>query len=337
MTLGWGIIGFGWVAQDYMAPAIKAAGHRLVAVADPDPQARRAAASLGAAGYDSAAALAAVPAVEAIYVATPNHLHRSALEAVARVGKPVLCEKPMAASLADARVMAEIVRRTGIVYGTAFDQRHHPAHRAMREALGSGAIGTPTAIRIVYACWVGRDWSESGGRENWRIDAQKAGGGALIDLAPHGIDLVEFMLGEPIVDLAALMQSRVQDYAADDGAVLIGRTASGVLVSLHVAYNCPEGLPRRRLEIVGSAGQLVAENTMGQDPGGTVTLTDQTGASQRLPVRDADASPFARQVLAFADAIRTGGSPEFSVARDLHTAELIERAYGRPPRIEAAA
>ena len=326
--LGWGIVGFGWVAQDYMAPAIAAAGHRLVAVADPDPAARAAAVRLGATAYDEAEALALDPAVEAIYVATPNHLHRTGIEAAARAGKPVLCEKPVAPTLAEARRIGEIVARAGVVYGTAFDQRHHPAHRAMRDAIAEGAIGTPTTIRIVYACWVGRDWAGSGGRENWRIDPAKAGGGALIDLAPHGLDLVEFLLGEPILDLHALMQSRVQDYAADDGALLIGRTGSGILASLHVAYNCPEGLPRRRLEVIGSTGSLLAENTMGQDPGGLVTLIDgRTGESRPLAVPDPDVSPFTGQVRAFAEAIRVPARSGFSLARDLHTMALIDRAY----------
>lgn len=330
-AIGWGIVGFGWVAGDYVAPAIAAAGHRLVAVADPDPAARARARALGASSYMDAAELAADPAVEAVYVATPNHLHRAGVEAAAAGGKAVLCEKPMARTLAEARAMVAACRRAGVLYGTAFDQRHHPAHAAMRDAIAAGRIGVTTAIRIVYACWVGPDWSQAG-RENWRTDGAKAGGGALMDLAPHGLDLVEHLLGEPIVDLHALTQRRVQDYRLDDGGAIVGRTRSGVLAMLHVAYNCPEALGRRRLEVVGSAGQLTAIDTMGQDPGGVVTFTDgRTGEASRLPVPDADASPFRRQVEAFAAALRSGDHRAFSAERDLHTMALVERAYGRAP------
>ena len=324
--IGWGIVGFGWVAQDYMAPAIREAGDRLVAIVDPDPSARSLAISLGARVYEDAGAMAADPAVEAAYVATPNHLHAVAVAALAAAGTAVLCEKPMAAQLAEAERMAAACRGGGILYGTAFDQRHHPAHGAMRDSVAAGDIGTPTAVRIAYACWVGSDWSAEAGRENWRIDGSKAGGGALIDLAPHGLDLVEFLLGDPVDELTALTQTRVQDYSVDDGAVIVGRTRSGVLVSLHVAYNCPEGLPRRRLEVVGSRAMLVAENTMGQDGGGRVTLVDgRTGEGRVLPV--SDASPFLRQVQAFGAALRSGDDSLFSVERDLHTMRLIEMAY----------
>jgi predicted dehydrogenase len=328
--LGWGVIGFGWVARDYAVPGLLDAGGRLVAVADPDAQARRRAAALGARPEADMHALLEDPAVQAVYVATPNHLHRPAVEAAAAAGKPVLCEKPMATTLAEAEAMAAVVRRAGIPYGTAFDQRHHPAHGAMRTAIAAGAIGMVTAIRITYACWVPAGWA----RDNWRADPLRAGGGALMDLAPHGIDLAQFLLGEPVVDIAALTQNRVQDYAVDDGALLIGRTAGGVLVQLHVAYNCPEALPRRRLEVVGTTGQLLAERTMGQTAGGSVWRIDgRLGLRAPLPIPEAGASPFARQMAAFEGWLRgAGDAAAFSLDRDIHTMRLLECAYAATRR-----
>ena len=333
-ALAWGIVGYGWVARDYAAPAILAAGHAVRAVCDPSPAARGAAiASLAPAGgaHADIAPLLVDPEVDAIYVATPNHLHLAAVEAAAAAGKAVLCEKPMAATIADAEAMAAAASRTGILLGTAFDQRHHPAHAAMRAAVAEGRIGKPTVIRIAYACWLGPDWSVTGEGDNWRADPARAGGGALMDLAPHGIDLADYLLGEPIEEIAALTQRRVQPYPVDDGALLIGRTAGGVLVQLHVAYNCPDALLRRRLEILGSAGQLLAENTMGQDAGGRVTHTDAMGRSRTLPVPDGQASPFARQMSAFARALASGDRETFSTERDLHTMRLLHRAYTGDP------
>ncbi len=327
--IGWGIAGFGWVARDYMAPAIREAGERLVAVGDPDPAALTDAARLDARGYATIEALAADPEVEAIYVATPNHLHRPAVEAAARAGKAVLCEKPMAATLVEAAAIVDICRNAGVLYGTAFDQRHHPAHRALRSAIGENRVGTVTAVRILYACWLGPAWTAGRGTENWRVDGDKAGGGALVDLAPHGVDLIEFLLGEPLDTLQALMQRRVHPYAVDDGGMLIGRTRSGVLASLHTAFNYPDALPRRRLEVCGTAGVLTAIDTMGQDPGGSLTLTEAaTGREIALPFEDG--SPFLAQVRRFGDALRSGPAGEFSGERDLHTARLIADACAAP-------
>ncbi len=324
----WGIAGFGWVARDFMAPAILAAGHRLVAVADPDPAAQGDARGLGASAYGRVEDLAADPAVEAVYVATPNHLHRAGVEAAARAGKAVLCEKPVAATYAEAEAAVAACRVAGVLYGTAFDQRHHPAHAALRSALRDGRVGVVTAVRILYACWVGPRWTAGRGGENWRVDGAKAGGGAVIDLAPHGLDLIDFLLDEPVEQVAALLQRRVHDYPVDDGGVLIGQTRSGVLASLHVAYNYPEALPRRRLEVAGSRGLLAATDTMGQDPGGRLTFTDgRDGAVTVLDVPDRDASPFLRQVQAFGHALRSGDRQVFSGARDLHTMRLLDQAY----------
>ena len=338
-SVGWGIVGYGWVARDYMAPGIRDAGHRLVAVCDPGESSRAAAQADGARAHATLDALLAETEVEAVYVATPNHLHRAAVEALAASGKAILCEKPMAAELTDAEAMAAAIRRTGAFYGTAFDQRHHPAHRAMRDAIRAGQLGTVTAIRVVYACWLSRHWTSVPGQDNWRIDPAKAGGGALMDLAPHGLDLVDFLLDEPIVEIAALTQARAQDYAVDDGALLIGRSGSGVLANLHVAYNCPDALPRRRLEVVGTAGQLTAIDTMGQVAGGSLTFTDGTsGLAETMPF-DGEASPFLEQVRAFGSALRRPAErAAYSAERDLHTMRLLARAYAMlPDRIAAAA
>ncbi|NEU12446.1 Gfo/Idh/MocA family oxidoreductase [Methylobacterium sp. BTF04] len=330
--VGWGIVGYGWVARDYMAPGIRDAGHRLVAVADPGLASRAAAQAHGARAYESVAELIADPEVEAVYVATPNHLHREAVEALAASGKAILCEKPMAAALADAEAMVVAVDRHSTFYATAFDQRHHPAHRALRDLIAEGRVGTVTTIRIVYACWLHRDWTSFAGQDNWRIDPLKAGGGALMDLAPHGLDLIDFLLGESIVDLAALTQARAQDYAVDDGALLIGRTASGILANLHVAYNCPDALPRRRLEVLGTEGQLTAIDTMGQVAGGSLTFTDGISGTFQPIAFDTQASPFLEQVRAFGSALRRPDErAAYSATRDLHTMRLLARAYAALP------
>ncbi len=331
---GWGIVGFGWVARDFAVPGILASGGTVRGVCDPCPEARGAAAAIFAGRvHADIEPLLADEAVRAIYVATPNHLHRAVTERALQAGKPVLCEKPMAASLADAEVMADAAARTRALYGTAFDQRHHAAHATLRAAIRDGLVGDVTAVRVVYACWLDAGWRRYGSGDNWRIDPARAGGGALMDLAPHGLDLIDFLLNEPVAEAVALTQRRTHGYAVDDGAMLIGRTGRGVLASLHVAYNCPETLPRRRLEVAGTRGLLVANDTMGQDAGGRVTLTDaDTGETRVLAVPEIGTSPFARQMAAFARAVEAGDPGPFDAQRDLHTMRLVARAYREEPR-----
>ncbi len=336
--VNWGIAGCGWVARDYVGPAMQASRNgRIAALFDPDANSRDRAASLfDAPAYADLAAFLTTPGLGAVYVAAPNHAHRTLVEAAAAAGLPVLCEKPMATTLADAEAMVAACSRAGVLYGTAFDQRYHAAHRALAGLVAGGRLGAVTAVRIVYACWLPADWAG----DNWRIDPRRAGGGALMDLAPHGLDLAAFLLNEPLDDIAAMGQARVHQYAVEDGALLMARSRSGVLVQLHVAYNCPETLPRRRLEVVGTGGQCVAMDTMGQTPGGTLHFTDAgTGLTEAVPVPGADRSPFLNQIEAFSDAVLGAGRFSFSGAHDLSIMDLVLRAQAMaiPPNVAHAA
>ena len=326
--IGWALVGCGWLGRAYAAPAIAASGNgRLVAACDRDPAARTAVAAPFVTG-DLDAVLASRQ-VDAVYVATPNSSHRPIVEACAAAGKAVLCEKPMARTAADAAAMAAACQRANVLYATAFDQRWHPAHVAIRDRIAAGDLGPITQMLIRYACWTPPDWRPGDWHhDNWRVDPATAGGGAMIDLAPHGLDLCQTLLSEPLADVACLLQRKAFDYPVDDGAVLIGRTAGGMLLTLSVGYNCPDAYPRRRLEIVGTRGRILAENTMGQTPGGTVTLT-RPDASVEPVAFDAAASPFTAQVAAFADAVLGRRPWPYPVSQDLRTMQLLDAAGGQ--------
>lgn len=321
--LGWGIVGCGWVASDYVIPALlESANGTLAAVCDLNPAALerwRSHAGLATASLDE---LLRAPTVEALYIATPNHTHRALVEAAARAGKHVLCEKPMATTSADARAMVDACRDAGVVYATAFDQRMHAAHRELAELVRGGALGTVTQARVHYACWLPPEWCS----DNWRIEAQRAGGGAIIDLAPHGLDLLEVLLDDEWAELVAFTQQVVHGYAVDDGAVLAGRFRSGALATLHVAYSCPDCYPRRTLELIGTRARALALNTMGQTPGGRLTLIDAASGEERVVELRDDRSPFVVQAERFADAVLSGKPYLYSPERDLRLFELLERA-----------
>ena len=318
--LSWGIAGCGWVARDHALPGLLASGGRVVALHDLSRAAMDRMPVEAPRTTDLAQFLAA-PGLDAVYVASPNAAHRPLVEAAAAAGKAVLCEKPLAADVDDAEAMVKACESAGVLLGTAYDQRWHPAHVRLRELLPE--LGTVTAVRIVYCCWLPADWTPDGEQhDNWRVDRARAGGGAAIDLAPHGLDLVGVLLGEDVEQLHALLQTRVQGYAVDDGALLHGRTAGGVLVDLHVAYNTPDALPRRRLEVVGTRGMAVAVDTMGQTAGGSLTLL----RPDPLDVPFGDGSPFAAQFAAFAEGLTSPPAWPYDAQRDLRLHRLLLEA-----------
>jgi len=334
-SVGWGVVGCGWVVRDHVLPGLLATlDARLVGACDRDL--RAADGVVAAAGGFATADLDVLldwPDLHAVYVATPNHLHAAVVAAVAGRGIPVLCEKPLAADVAGARALVGAATAGGGLAGAAFDQRFHPAHRRIAELVAAGELGTVTAVRIAYGCWLPPDWSPprrsdsaGGSYDNWRVDRARAGGGALVDLAPHGIDLVGALLGDDLERLIVLTQHRVHDYPVDDGAVLAGRTDGGVLFSAHVSFNTADPLPRRRLEVIGTRAQLVAQNTMGQTPGGTLTRIDaRTGAATDVPF-DTVTSPFTAQLAAFGAAVAGTAPWPWPLDRDLRLHELLHAA-----------
>jgi 1,5-anhydro-D-fructose reductase (1,5-anhydro-D-mannitol-forming) len=338
--INWGIVGCGWVARDYVAPAIAASGNgRIVALCDLSEPALAAVQPADTTLHrtTSLADFMQTPGLQAVYVATPNDYHARIVQELAAAGLPVLCEKPLARTATEAASMVAAAEAAGTLLATAFDQRFHPAHVRLGELIRTGALGRVTCVRIHYACWTPADWApetDQGTYQNWRISAEQAGGGAMIDLAPHGLDLVQTLLDEPLTAVVALTQQRIHDYPVDDGAVLIGTTASGALFSQAVAYNCPDQFPRRILEVIGDLGRALAVNTMGQTPGGALTLTHPDGRVEDIAF-DIEASPFQRQVEAFAEAVRSGQPFPYPPARDLHTMHLLDAATAKSKELLA--
>ena len=288
----WAVVGCGWVARDYAIPAILRSPHaELIACCDESDAALEATVKvlhLANAALRMTRHLDDVcgdASVEAVYVATPNHVHADAFIRLLEAGKHVLVEKPLATSSEDADRMAAAAAASDRIVGVAYDQRHHPAHRRVRELIESGGVGTVTQIRILYSCWLPPRWTPDGvSMDNWRIDLARAGGGAVIDLLPHGLDLCSFLLGDAAIEsIRVELQRAVHPYDAaagppvDDGGVTMLGISRGVLASIHNSYACPDALPRRLLEVYGSGGLIRAVNTMGQTAGGEVELIDASG------------------------------------------------------------
>ncbi|MCW2777196.1 MAG: Oxidoreductase, partial [Frankiales bacterium] len=160
---GWGVAGCGWVARDHALPAL---GSSVVALHDLSSEALARMPGGGVRTTDLQEFLA-TPGLDAVYVASPNSAHRPLVEAAAAAGKAVLCEKPLAASVDDAAAMVQACADAGVLLGTAYDQRWHPAHAALRGLVPS--LGPVTAVRVVYCCWLPGDWTPDGApHDNWR-------------------------------------------------------------------------------------------------------------------------------------------------------------------------
>jgi len=318
----WGLAGCGWIARDHVAPVMR----RVQAVLDPDRARRAAIPGAPAVSTDDLDAFLAA-GLDAVYVAAPNDAHRPLVEACAAAGVPVLCEKPMATTLADAEAMVAACREHGVLYATAHNQRFHPAHEALGALVARGELGAISQARIHYACTAPAWWDAA----DWHWDPVRAGGGAVFDLAPHGLDLIGVLLGAELLEVTSLLQ---RADPVEEGGIVLGRWTGDVLGVVQVSYACPETLPRRTLELVGTGGMARALDTMGQEPGGTLEILDAADGRARPVPFDAGGDPFARQVAAFERAVRGEQPWPWPVERDLAVMGALEDAV-RPRGVPA--
>jgi predicted dehydrogenase len=273
MIVHWGIIGAGDIARKQTARAIGAVrSARLEAVMRRDLQAARAfAQEFGAAkAYSQVEEVLADPEIDAVYIASPVHLHAQQTMAAAQAGKHVLVEKPMAMSTAECRAMISACRQHGVQLMVCYYQRFNARHIKLRELVAQGAIGqvTMAQARQVFL------YPPAPGL--WRQSREQAGGGALMDVGVHGIDTLRFILGE-VETVTALVGTLVFSYPVDDTATLLLRFRSGVQGVVSVAFSVPSVDEVDYLEVCGTGGRVWTAPLHAKDSHGTLRVSTPQG------------------------------------------------------------
>jgi 1,5-anhydro-D-fructose reductase (1,5-anhydro-D-mannitol-forming) len=327
-STGWGLIGASNIAREYMIEAIRAqAGHEVVAVASSSAE-RAAQFAQGhriARACGSVADLLADPAVDVVYISTTNELHREQALAAAAAGKHVLCEKPLALSVAEAVEMVRACRAAGVVMGTNHHLRNAATHRKIRELIAQGAIGRPLFARVFHAVHLPAHL------QGWRIAKPEAGGGVILDITVHDADTLRFALGAEPVEAIGMTQSTAMAQAGlEDGVMAVLRFDNGVLAQLHDAFTVAHA--GTGIEFHGEQGSILGRNVMTQRPVGEVVLRTAAG-EQVVPVEHENL--YIRGVAAFCAALRGEGAPAASGedgVRSLATALAVAEACrsGRP-------
>ncbi|WP_426367164.1 Gfo/Idh/MocA family protein [Streptomyces sp. E-08] len=286
-TLGVGMVGYafmgaahsqGWrtVGRAFDLPLRPV----LAAVAGRDATAVRAAADRHgwAAAETDWRALVARDDVQLVDVCTPGDSHAEIAVAALEAGKHVLCEKPLANTVAEAEVMAaaaEAAAARGQVAMVGFNYRRLPALSYARRLIADGRLGALRHVRVTYL----QDWLvDPGFPLTWRLEREHAGSGALGDLGAHAVDLAQYLAGEYLVGVSALTETFVRErpllagaaaglsagpgsgaYGAvtvDDAALFTGRLASGALASFEATRMAAGRKNALRLEINGAKGSL---------------------------------------------------------------------------------
>ena len=300
--IGWGLIGASTIAREWMIDAIRAqSGNEIVAVMSTDPARGKAFAEANriAASYASVPALLADPKVDAVYISTTNELHKAQTLAAAAAGKHVLCEKPLALTLEDARKMTAACNKAGVIMGTNHHLRNAASHRKIRDLVQSGAIGKPLFARVFHAVYLPPHL------QGWRLNKPTAGAGVILDITVHDADTLRFILGaEPEEAIALSQQGGMAAGGLEDGVMAAVRFDNGTMAQLHDAFTVK--FAGTGLEIHGSEGSILGRDVMTQRPIGQVLLRNAQGETD-VPLDHENL--YARALRVFVDAIRGEGSP----------------------------
>ncbi|MBL0919656.1 MAG: Gfo/Idh/MocA family oxidoreductase [Hydrogenophaga sp.] len=197
--------------------------------------------------------------IDAVAIVTPNHLHVPVARAFADQGIHIICDKPMATSLAEAQGLAQRVDERGVLFLLTHTYSGYPMVRQARELVAQGAIGAVRIVQVEYVQdWLGEPIEQQGNKQAaWRNDPKQAGpAGALGDIGTHAYHLAGYVSGLKLQELAAELSTFVPGRALDDHVQVMLRYeggARGMLWASQVASGSRNGL---RLRVYGSTGSL---------------------------------------------------------------------------------
>jgi 1,5-anhydro-D-fructose reductase (1,5-anhydro-D-mannitol-forming) len=299
--LRWGLIGASTIAAEHMIDAFRANGGEVVAVmsTSADRAAKYAELHRIAHATTELEDLLGSRGVDAVYISTTNDRHRDQVFAAAAAGKHVLCEKPLALTLADARAMVAECSKRGVVMGTNHHLRNAATHRAMREAIKQGRIGQPLFARVFHAVYLPAHL------QGWRIERRDAGGGVVFDITVHDADTLRFVLNdEPTSVIAMTSQGGMSRAGVEDGAMGVIRFSRGLLAQFHDGFTTKYAITG--FEVHGDGGSLIGRDCMTQAPKGDVLL--RTSAGEEALKLDHE-NLYVRSIRLFQDAVEGRGAP----------------------------
>lgn len=186
--------------------------------------------------------------IDAVVICSPNAHHREHAVAAAEAKKHILCEKPIATSIDDARAMIDAAEKAGVVLQTAFPVRHANPVRELKRAITSGALGEIIGINAT---------NHGTMPPGWFLDKDLAGGGAVMDHTVHVADIVRWMLGAEFTNVYAEYDTLLHEVDVDDCGMLTMELSTGAIVSLDTSWSRPANFPiwgDVTMEVVGDKG-----------------------------------------------------------------------------------
>ncbi len=329
----WAVIGSGGIAKRRTIPEgiTKARNAELSMVFDIDQKVNREVAKeYGAEAAASVDELLGGQA-DAIYIATPAGMHAQQVRACAEAGKHVLCEKPLGMSVAEAEKMIALCEQKGVKLGCAFMMRFVAQHREALSLIEQGRLGRPVYARAQLSCWyppiVGA----------WRQDPATGGGGALIDMGGHCIDLLEMFFGN-VAKVSCFVNNTIHSYKSEDSATAMLFFENGAIGTVDTFFCIPDNSSKNALELYGSKGSILARGTIGQGPAGQMeAFLEEDGkgydakqaraAGQSMKIKPKPVNTYRAEIEEFSRAVIEDREPAISGELGLRSQKVLTACY----------
>ncbi len=329
----WCVIGAGGIADRRTIPAIlKDEENSLSAVMDRVcVVAEQVGKKYGVPYFTSEEEMLQTVDCDAVYIGTPVSCHFEQAMLALKYGKHVFVEKPVALNAEDGRKLLEAFEKENKQLTIGYMMKYHNLHEKARELIETDGIGQVNDIRVQFSCW----YPDIKGA--WRQNKKLGGGGAIMDLGVHCIELVEYLLNEEITEVKSLYSTRTFSYEVEDGGVIIFKTASGVLGHIDVNFNIPDKASESKLEIYGSKGYIICKGTLGQEETGSLSHLyapqgDYSAQQNRTTEKPVDYvgggnDLYLKQLRDFAKKAKSGQPDYFYAKRAVQVQEVVDKIY----------
>lgn len=329
----WCVIGAGGIADRRTIPAIlQDEENVLVAIMDRVPAvAEQIGKKYGVPYFTSEEEMLKNTDSDAVYIGTPVCCHFEQAMLALKYGKHVFVEKPVALNAKDGKTLVDAFEKANKQLTIGYMMKYHNLHEKAREIVKTGEIGQVNDVRVQFSCW----YPDIQGA--WRQNKQLGGGGAIMDLGVHCIELVEYLLDEEIVDVKSFYSTRTFSYEVEDGGVIIFKTASGALGHIDVNFNIPDKASESKLELYGSKGYVICKGTLGQEEAGTLSHLyapqgDYSAQQNRTTDKPTEyacggANLYLKQLQDFAEKVKSGKPDYFYAKRAVHVQEIVDKIY----------
>jgi predicted dehydrogenase len=317
MTERFAVIGCGTAALHIHLPLLRAAGVEVTVFASRSRSSAEAACANWGSGtvVDRWEDAVTRDDVDAVVITTPNAQHRDVAVAAASAGKHVLTDKPMARTTAEADEMIAAADNSSVVLVPFQNTRFMAPFVAAHDAVADGRIGEVTGVRAAFGHGGPQAWAPDA---TWFFDKELSGGGCLIDLGVHVIDLVRYVTADDITDVNALLTaSPVGDGSGVEAdAQLLVRLGRGAIGTIHASWSSRPG-PDHQLTIIGTEGTLHLDSRT------ALTLLPMSGDRERVALPEQTSSPLDE----FLAAVRGERAPSVTAKDGRAAVAVVEAAY----------